>query len=193
MAHVQHWSFSCSVNTPCRRAQHLFPCCQMSQWHKSPLPERQYNRDMLPYGCCNKMENCHDIHLSNSMTAFAFMQRWVCDVTEKDRDTQGGQKVNWTNLKLSAADRFVCSLLKRVVSFQEQCLLWADWLGFIDILCVYQHAAVVRVPLVLADNTATPFLPALIIIQSGTPRCRSRRALSDHAEANGTVILTHFI
>lgn len=41
-------------------------------------------------------------------------------------------------------------------------------MGFIDILCFYQHVAVVRVPVVLADNTATPSLTALIIIQSAS-------------------------
>lgn len=41
LAHVQHWSFSCNVNTPCHRALHLFLCCQMSQWRKFHLPERQ--------------------------------------------------------------------------------------------------------------------------------------------------------
>lgn len=97
------------------------------------------------------------------------MQGWVGVMSLKRTETLKGaeSKLNKT-LKLSAADIFMCTLLKTVVSFQELCLLWADWMGFIDILCFYQHTAVVRVPVVLADNTATPFLTALIIIQSAS-------------------------
>lgn len=86
-----------------------------------------------------------------------------------------GQKHSWgthskfnKSLKMPAADIFMCSLLRTVVSFLEQRLVQVDWLGFIGGLCLYQCVSVVGVPVVLADNTATPTLTAPIISQSAS-------------------------
>lgn len=54
------------------------------------------------------------------------------------------------------------------MSFLKRHLVGVDWLPFIGISRLYQHVVVVRVPVVLADNTATPSLPAPIISQSAS-------------------------
>lgn len=69
---------------------------------------------------------------------------------------------------MSAADIFMSSILRTVVSSLELCFMQVDWLNFIGISCLYQCWAVVRVPVVLADNTATPSLTAPIISQSAS-------------------------
>lgn len=69
---------------------------------------------------------------------------------------------------MSAADICISGLLKTVVSSLELCLVQVDWLSFIGILCLYQCVTVVGVPVVLADNTATPSLTAPIISQSAS-------------------------
>lgn len=83
---------------------------------------------------------------------------------------------------MPAADIFMCSLVKTVESFLEQRLVRVDWLGFIGILCLYQRVAVVGVPVVLADNTATPSLTAPIISQSASsPVARPAATLAVHS------------
>lgn len=69
---------------------------------------------------------------------------------------------------MSAADIFMSSILRTAVLSLEPCFMQVDWLNFIGISCLYQHWAVVRVPVVLADNTATPSLTAPIISQSAS-------------------------
>lgn len=63
----------------------------------------------------------------------------------------------------------------------------ADWLTFIAVLCLYQRAPVVGVPVVLADNTATPSLAAPIISQSASAPVARPAATPDHKEANSSV------
>lgn len=73
----------------------------------------------------------------------------------------------------------------------------ADCLSSIGALCLYQRAPVVGVPVVLADNAATPSLAPLIISQSarspdGTPQLPLRitkgviALLQQHASAKNT-------
>lgn len=90
------------------------------------------------------------------------------DVTERTKTLQGDRLNLTKNLRTPAADIFMCSLLRTVVSFLEQRLVQVDWLGFTGVLCLYQRMALVGVPVVLADNTATPSLTAPIISQSAS-------------------------
>lgn len=127
------------------------------------------------------------------------MWGWMGMMLQKRTKThQGAERVNLTNPppQLTVADIFMCSLLRTLVSFLEQRLLWVDWLGFICVLCLYQRTVVVQVPMVLADNTATPSLTAPIISQSasgprGTPSCHSSRALSDHTKRLMSLLHRH--
>lgn len=129
---------------------------------------------------------------------FTFMgAAWVLMLLKGQKLSRGAESKFNKKLKMPAADKFMCSLLRTVVSFLQQRPVRVDWLGFIGFLCLYQRVAVVGVPVVLTDNTATPSLAAPIIIQSAssnrrTPSCHSSRALSDHKEGNGPVTPTHF-
>lgn len=72
-----------------------------------------------------------------------------------------------------------------------------DWPGLIGVLGLYQYVAVVGVPVVLADNTATPSLAAPIISQSASgPVAHPAATPSVHSlitkEGNGPVTPTHF-
>lgn len=78
------------------------------------------------------------------------------------------------------------------MSLLEQCLVRADWLGFIGVLCLYQRAPVVGVPVVLADNTATPSLAAPIISQSASSPTARPAATPDHKEGNSSVTPSRF-